>query len=239
MIWSYQKTQGQMVRPKEIAPPFSKKTPLVMIHDRVWYMAPLADGSAFRFPGWQELFSSSNDVRIEYCSGNGSWIVEKAKTHPEVNWLAVEKRFDRTKKIWSKIKNEGLKNLVVAFAEGLSLTSRYIPDSSVSTIYVNFPDPWPKNRHAKHRIASPLLFQQAARVLQPDGRLIFVTDDEPYSELFLKVAAAQTSLVSALPPPSYAEAPEGYGTSFFDSLFRSQGKRIFYHEFRNTLQHPG
>ena len=227
-----------MVRPKDITPPFPKKTPLVMIHDRVWYMAPLADGSAFIFPGWQELFSSPGEVRIEYCSGNGAWIVEKAKAHPDVNWLAVEKRFDRARKIWSKIKNEALENLVVAFAEGLALTSQYIPSSSVSTIYVNFPDPWPKTRHAKHRIASPLLFQEAARVLQPDGRLVFVTDDEPYSELFVKIAAAQAQLVCAIPPPGYAEPPEGYGTSFFDALFRGQGKRIFYHEFKKAHLFP-
>jgi tRNA (guanine-N7-)-methyltransferase len=222
-----------MVKPKDITPPFSKKTPLVMIHDRVWYMAPLADGSAFRFPGWhsEELFSSPGEIRVEYCSGNGTWIAEKAAANPDINWLAVEKRFDRARKIWSKIKNAGLNNLVVAFAEGMALTSRYFPASSVATIYVNFPDPWPKARHAKHRIASPLLFQEASRVLQPGGRLIFVTDDEPYSGQFLEVAGNQNTLTSTIPLPGYSEPPEGYGTPFFDSLFRGQGKRIFYHEY--------
>ena len=203
-----------------------------MIHDRIWYMGPQADGSAFHFPGWhsEELFDSPGEVRVEYCSGNGTWIAEKAASHPDINWLAVEKRFDRARKIWSKIKNAKLSNLVVAFAEGMALSSRYFPPSSVNTIYINFPDPWPKTRHAKHRIASPLLFQETSRVLRPGGKLIFVTDDEPYSGQFLEVAAAQTALTSAISPPGYAEPPEGYGTSFFDSLFRSQGKRIFYHE---------
>ena len=249
-------------------------------------MSPLADFSAFHFPGWKHelLFSAPRPIHIEYCSGNGAWIAEKAKKHPEINWLAVEKRFDRTRKIWSKIKNNGLSNLVAAFAEGMSLSSNYLPSSSVAAIYVNFPDPWPKQRHAKHRIISPFFFHEASRVLEPGGRLIFVTDDEPYSTLFLQLASSQTdpvlipenschldaskprdsidrkraeysnidpfsivesrelsrgpsgtnlrelALVQTLPPPGYAAPPDDYGTSFFDSLFRNQGKPIYYHE---------
>ena len=224
-----------MVRPKDIAPPFSKKTPCVMIHDRVWYMSPLADFAAFQFPGWhhESLFSNPGKIHIEFCSGNGSWIADKAEKHPDINWLAVEKRFDRTRKIWSKIKNKNLTNLVAAFADGRSLTSLYLPPSSVAAIYVNFPDPWPKQRHAKHRIISPLFFQQASRILEPHGRLIFVTDDEPYSSQFLETVSQQTALVQTLPSPGYILPPEEYGTSFFDSLFRNQGKPIYYHELFN------
>jgi tRNA (guanine-N7-)-methyltransferase len=195
-------------------------------------MSPLADFSAFQFPGWNHdvLFSSPGPIHIEYCSGNGSWIAEKAAQHPEMNWLAVEKRFDRTRKIWSKIKNNILHNLVVAFAEGLALSTNYLPAASVASIYVNFPDPWPKQRHAKHRLISNLFFQEAARLLQPQGKLIFVTDDQPYSALFLQIAETQTALTQTLPPPGYICPPEDYGTSFFDSLFRNQGKPIYYHE---------
>ena len=226
-----------MVRPEQIRPPFPKSSPQVMIHDRVWYMSPLADFGAFQFPGWQSdlLFSSPGKICIEYCSGNGTWIAQKAISNPEINWLAVEKRFDRTRKIWSKIKNHQLSNLVAAFAEGMALSTNYIPSSSVHAIYVNFPDPWPKHRHAKHRIISLPFFHEAARVLEPEGRLIFVTDDEPYSSLFLQIAATQTSLVQTLPPPGFSSPPEGYGTSFFDSLFRGQGKPIFYHEYKKSL----
>lgn len=221
-----------MVKPKDIAPPFPKKSPRVMIHDRVWYMSPLADFSTFEFPGWTHelLFSNLGQIHIEYCSGNGSWIVEKAEQYPETNWLAVEKRFDRTRKIWSKIKNKNLTNVVAAFAEGMALSSHYLPSSSVSAIYVNFPDPWPKHRHAKHRIISPFFFQEASRILVKEGRLIFVTDDEPYSAQFLTLVSEQPSFSQTLPPPGYTSPPESYGTSFFDSLFRNQGKQIYYHE---------
>jgi tRNA (guanine-N7-)-methyltransferase len=195
-------------------------------------MSPLADFSSFQFPSWHHelLFPNPGEIHIEYCSGNGTWIAEKATQYPEHNWLAVEKRFDRTRKIWSKIKNLNLPNLVAAFAEGMALSTHYLPSSSVAAIYVNFPDPWPKARHAKHRIISPAFFQETHRVLQPHGRLIFVTDDEPYSTQFLQITSEQSDLKQILPAPGYTTPPENYGTSFFDSLFRNQGKPIYYHE---------
>ena len=228
----------RMVRPKNILPPFPKSSPQVMIHDRVWYMSPLAEFSAFQFPGWysDSLFSTPGKICVEYCSGNGSWIAQKAAAHPELNWLAVEKRFDRTRKIWSKIKNQQLTNLVAAFAEGTALSINYFPSSSVSAIYINFPDPWPKQRHAKHRIITPAFFQEAARVLEPNGRLIFVTDDAPYSTQFLQMVEAQTALEQTFPLPGYIAPPDDYGTSFFDSLFRNQGKPIYYHELVKSDQ---
>ncbi len=221
-----------MVRPKQIKPPFPKSEPIVTIHDRVWYAPTLADPTLFHFPGWGDplLFGNNHPVFIEYCSGNGDWIVEKAKQNPDKNFLAVEKRFDRARKIWSKIQNNSLSNLVVAFAEAMMLSTNFFPTSSVETIYVNFPDPWPKQRHAKHRLISPLFFEETKRVLTPKGSLIVVTDDEAYSEIFLELSKQQKAFTNPLSPSGYSSPPEDYGTSYFDALFRDQGKPVRYHE---------
>ena len=224
-----------MVRPKDLHSPTRSVASPVIIQDRVWYLPSRADASLFRFPGWvsAELFEKEAPIMVEYCSGNGTWIAEKAVQNPHLNWLAVEIRFDRTRKIWSKIKNLNLKNLVVACAEGLSLSKNFFPPSSIHQIFVNFPDPWPKRRHAKHRIISPLFFSEAARTLEEEGLLTFVTDDEPYSTLFLELLPTlKVPLKQTNPSPGYKTPPDEYGTSFFDSLFRGQGKEIRYHELR-------
>ena len=177
-----------MTRPKDLRSPTSSVASPVIIQDRVWYVPQRADFSLFHFNGWvsPELFENEAPLFVEYCSGNGSWIAEKARAFPHINWLAVEKRFDRTRKIWSKIKNLNLSNLVVACAEGLTLSKNFFPSNSIHQIFVNFPDPWPKKRHIKHRIISPLFFEEAERTLTKGGLLTFVTDDEPYSSLFLE-----------------------------------------------------
>ena len=226
-----------MTRPKDLHSPTTSVNSPVIIQDRVWYVPARADFSLFHFPGWvsPELFEKEGPIFVEFCSGNGSWIAEKARLFPCINWLAVEKRFDRTRKIWSKIKNLNLKNLVVACSEGLTLSKNFFPPHSIQHIFVNFPDPWPKKRHIKHRIISPLFFEEAARTLKTNGLLTFVTDDEPYSSLFLDfVNTLEIPFEQTTPPPGYRVPPEDYGTSFFDSLFRGQGKEIRYHELKRS-----
>ncbi len=218
-----------MVRPKNIAPPYPRTNPMVVIHDRVWYVPLFADINAFSFPGWADpaLFGNDNPVCIEFCSGNGDWIIEQAIKYPTKNWLAIEKRFDRVRKIWSKIKNRSIPNLVATYGEGSRVSTSYFPKESVEKVFVNFPDPWPKNRHAKNRIISVDFLKEVARILTCKGSFTFVTDDQPYSELFLQLPTGD--LQQMLSEPGYAPLPEGYGSSFFASLFISQGKPIFYH----------
>jgi tRNA (guanine-N7-)-methyltransferase len=224
-----------MTRPKDLHSPTKTVSSPIIIQDKVWYLPARADISQFQFPGWisESLFNREAPIFIEYCSGNGTWIAEKAQEFPEYNWLAVEKRFDRTRKIWSKIKNLNLQNLVVACAEGLSLSKSFFPPLSIQHIFINFPDPWPKKRHFKHRIISSTLLEEILRTLSPGGLFTFVTDDQPYSELFLEIIEPFSSFfqpVGLMP----RHPPEDYGTSFFDSLFRSQGKPIFFHELKKT-----
>ena len=73
------------------------------------------------------------------------------QTSPDFNWIAVERDFDRARKIWLKIFRMQLDNLFVVYGEGYVFSRQYLPGASVSEVYVNFPDPWPKRRHAKHR----------------------------------------------------------------------------------------
>lgn len=223
-----------MVRPKDLAPPFGKESPQVTIHDKVWYLPVLADTAAFSFPGWSSpaLFGNDRTVHLEFCSGNGSWVIEKAQQQPEKNWLAVEKSFERVRKIWAKITNLGLTNILVAHAEGIALSAHYFPASSISSLYINFPDPWPKKRHAKHRIICPALFEEAVRGLASGGKFVFVTDEAAYSSSFLELLEQEKDFENVCPPPGFRSPPAEYGTSFFDSLFRQQGKAIFYHELR-------
>ncbi len=219
-----------MVRPQDLRLPFTRENPRVVFSDQFWYMLSWIDPSSFVFPGWDQLFGRSAPVIVEYCSGHGHWIVEKAKASPEKNFIAVEKRFDRARKIWTKIKNQGITNCIVACAEGGKLTSSYFPSSSIEEVYINFPDPWPKNRHAKHRIINEEFLKEIARVLIPEGTFIFVTDDEPYSEYFIEQINKEKSFSHAIPNPHYTKLPDDYGISFFEELFRQQGKINRFHK---------
>lgn len=222
-----------MVTAKDFKIPYTWQERHVVIENRIWFVPVRPVKTGFVFTDWHTsgLFSSAQPVAIEYCSGNGSWILEKAKEMPHINWLAVEKRFDRARKIWVKATNAGLSNLAVALAEGLDLTSQFIPDNSVSQVFVNFPDPWPKRRHEKHRIICPEFVCELTRVIQHEGKITLVTDDDDYSAIMIEEMQKSPHCTSDIGPPYFCQAPDSYGTSFFDTLFRDLKRTIRMHLF--------
>jgi tRNA (guanine-N7-)-methyltransferase len=225
------------MKPKHLKYPFpwEKREPLIL--DRVFYIpANYHEHQLFSFPDWEHpsLFGNTNPVHVEYCSGNGTWIAEKALQHPEINWLAVEIQFKRVRKIWSKIQNEKLPNLLVASGDANDLSRYYLRDSSVDAIYINFPDPWPKKRHAKHRIIQPSFINEMNRTIKKNGIITFVTDDPDYSMWTEDHLGRQDGLKTCHPSPYYITELPGYGTSYFENLWREKGKRIHYHQYERV-----
>lgn len=223
------------MRPKHLKCPFNWKERHVLIEDRIWYVPErFNDYASFTFPGWHhpQMFDRLSPICVEFCSGNGAWIAEKAQLYPDRNWVAVERNFDRVRKIWSKIKNFQLTNLLTVSGEGYSVTKNYLPSSSVHEVYINFPDPWPKTRHAKKRIVQTPFIAEVNRILVPGGTLTLVTDDEDHSQWMISVLQKVTGFQSVLPSPFYTEEYPDYGTSYFEDLWREKGKSIRYHVFR-------
>lgn len=223
------------MKPADLKSPFRWDQRHIVVHDRVWYVPDQFDDFAsYSFPGWNhsDFFHQEKPVCIEYCTGNGGWIAAKAQVHPEYNWVGVEKKFERVRRIWSKIKNHQLPNLLAVCGEGLRATKHYIPPASVRAVYINFPDPWPKTRHAKNRIVQPVFVQEMHRILEPGGILTMVTDDESYSRYMIHVLQQASGFQSSFAAPYYSMELPGYGTSYFEDLWRNKGKTIRYHAFR-------
>lgn len=224
------------MKPKDLIPPFSKGADWhIVIKDKVWYVPIKEDKETnFSFPGWEhaDLFGNSNPVHVEYCSGNGKWIAEKARENPHINWVAVEIKFKRVRKIWSKLNNYNLSNLVILCGEGLWATQKFIPSESVSQVYINFPDPWPKRRHGKNRLVESPFVEEVRRIIKGQGDFTLVTDDPDYSMQMIKVLKSNEKFSSRYPEPHFVTECEGYGNSYFEDLWREKGKEIRYHRFQ-------
>jgi len=231
------------MKPKDLKPPFSWESRYVLLEDKVFYIPERYDYAHFTFPGWEAIFGNNNPVYIEYCSGNGDWIIDQALASPQVNWVAVEKRFDRVRKIWSKRENLGIKNLLVTCSMAQTVTNEFIPKGSISKIFVNFPDPWPKDRHAKHRLFQPPFMKMVYGALKEGGELIGVTDDPDYIQQILEVVTGHGGLHSQFEAPYTKEAwPEegedkGYGkTSYFQALWSRLGRRFYFYRFEKQKE---
>ncbi len=181
------------------------------------------------------IFGNGKPVAIEYCSGNGQWIGEKALKNPEMNWVAVDKCFERARKIWLKLHRESIPNLYVVCGDALTFTKYYPPAASVSEIYVNFPDPWPKRRHALNRLVRAPFIEEMQRIAAPKGRAIFATDDADYSSFMLKEIGKCPSWKPCLPAPYYSGDWSDYGESFFSDLWKQKGRSIYYMPFEKSV----
>ncbi len=215
------------MNPKDLKKPFKWEDRRPLMQDGVLYVPEYYD----KHQEWAPVpfFAEAKPIAVEYCTGNGAWILEKAQLHPEMNWIAVEIRFDRARKIWSKMRNANLTNLLVVCGEALTFSKYYLQDSVVQEAYINFPDPWPKEKHAKHRLIQEPFVREISRVISNNGRVVLVTDHPVYHEQMKaeigKVAEWQLSL--------YTNEWPNYGTSYFDHLFRGQGCPIHYLQFEN------
>ncbi|MCM1542214.1 MAG: tRNA (guanosine(46)-N7)-methyltransferase TrmB [Blautia sp.] len=132
-------------------------------------------------PGrWNEIFGNGNPVHIEIGMGKGKFIHTMAKEHPEINYVGIEKYSSVLLRAIQKMQREELPNLRFLRMEAENITAVFGP-GEVDRIYLNFSDPWPKDRHAKRRLPSREFLARYNVILKKEGRLEFKTDNR---ELF-------------------------------------------------------
>lgn len=210
----------------ELKFPYSFEERRLLIQDGIFYLPNhFHDFTSFSFSGWGKIFKNDHPIIIEYCSGNGQWISQKAIEHPQFNWIAVEKQFDRAKKIWLNKKTHNIENLFIICGEGNTFTHQFIESNTIDEVYINFPDPWPKTKHAKHRIMSEIFKNQLHRILKNSGKVVIATDDLPYLNKSLALMNSAFFLKDLI------ENPSTYGNSYFSTLWQSKGRKIYYAEF--------
>jgi tRNA (guanine-N7-)-methyltransferase len=227
------------MRPEQFFIPDFNKEAGPRYHDRLLFVpSPSKKPSSSPDPqhpplDWNSLpyFDALRPLAIEYCAGNGQWISHKAISDKNKNWIAVERKMDRAKKIWSKIKNHQLDNLLCLAGEALFSTKTLFPDQCVQEVYINFPDPWPKKRHHKNRLLQPPFLDELSRIMVPSAHLMFVTDCPQLSDAVLHDILVHPHFNPCFPLPYYTSTWPDYGNSYFETLWLEKGRTIRYHLF--------
>lgn len=128
-------------------------------------------------PGtWKDIFGNGNPLHIEIGMGKGKFIHTMAKAHPEINYIGIEKYSSVLLRAIQKMEREELSNLKFLRMDAENITSVFGP-GEVDRIYLNFSDPWPKDRHAKRRLPSGEFLARYRVILKPGGKLEFKTDN--------------------------------------------------------------
>ncbi|MBQ7971919.1 MAG: tRNA (guanosine(46)-N7)-methyltransferase TrmB [Lachnospiraceae bacterium] len=125
---------------------------------------------------WDEVFGNTNPLRVEIGMGKGKFIMQLAKENPEINYVGIEKYSTVLLRAIQKMEEEELPNLVFIRMDAEDLSQVFAEDE-IDRIYLNFSDPWPKDRHAKRRLESREFLARYNQCLKKDGIIEFKTDN--------------------------------------------------------------
>lgn len=126
---------------------------------------------------WHQFFGNNNPIHIEIGMGKGQFIIELAKRNPDINYIGIEKYSSVLVRAIEKREQEPeLLNLFFIRIDAEYITDVFDKDE-VGLIYLNFSDPWPKDRHAKRRLTSAHFLSLYDQFLSPEGKIIFKTDN--------------------------------------------------------------
>lgn len=125
---------------------------------------------------WNELFGNDHPIHIEIGMGKGRFIMNLAALHPEVNYIGIEKYSSVLLRGIQKMEADPLPNLFFIRMEAEEIEEVF-GQEEISKIYLNFSDPWPKDRHAKRRLPSREFLRRYDTILKKNGNIEFKTDN--------------------------------------------------------------
>ena len=175
-----------------------------------------------------QLFGRNAPVHVDLGCGDGSFLCEMAQQFPKSNFLGIERLTKRVKKV--RRKAEKIENVRVLRADTLFAVRYLLPESSVETFYLLFPDPWPKRRHQFRRIFTRDFLDAIAAALEKHGVLRIATDHLDYFFQIERLSRAHLQFQVVPQLSNDAVLP----VTRFERTFRGQGVPIYRLTLRKT-----
>ena len=175
---------------------------------------------------FNQLFGNDHPVELEIGSGKGTFLVDQAKTRPDINFIGIEYARWFWRYSSDRLRRNNCQNVRTVRAEAGFFLREFISDQSLAAIHIYFPDPWPKKRHHKRRLIQPPFMVQVLRLLQPGGRLQIVTDHQQYFEQIRQVVTNSPLTPMEYLPPGSAADGEFVGTNF-ERKYRREGRPFY------------
>lgn len=134
---------------------------------------------------WNTLFGNNNPIHIEIGMGKGKFIMQLAASNPNINYIGIEKYSSVLLRALEKRKDIELSNLYFIRFDAEYLSDIFDKDE-IARVYLNFSDPWPKDRHARRRLTSREYLARYDACLIKEGEVIFKTDNRSLFDFSLE-----------------------------------------------------
>ena len=153
---------------------------------------------------------------LEIGFGMGQSLVQMAEAAPDSNFIGIEVHRPGVGKLLHSMAEQEVDNIRVYCHDAVEVLRDCIPEGSLDTIQVFFPDPWHKKRHHKRRLIQPPFVDQLVSRLKPGGILHLATDWENYAEQMMEVLSATAGLANTCEPGSFAPRPDSRPLTKFE-----------------------
>jgi tRNA (guanine-N7-)-methyltransferase len=200
---------------KELQNPFLPTAPAGQAH------TGSASSLAYELPSILEpldltnIFSRAQPLEVELGSGDGSFLVEYARRHPERNFIGLERLLGRIRKLDRKGRRAEVSNLRGVRIESSYFLRYLLPPHSATALHIYFPDPWPKRKHRRHRLINSDFPALAQIALVPMGTVYLRTDDPDYFEQMTEAFGATPCFQRVATPTSLAALLTDFERDFY------------------------
>lgn len=175
---------------------------------------------------WNELFGNDHPIHIEVGMGKGRFLMELAQLNPDINYIGIEKYSSVLIRAIEKREEVELSNLYFIRMDAEDINEVFA-EGEIDRIYLNFSDPWPKDRHAKRRLTSHQFLQKYDQFLKKDGVVIFKTDNKDLFQFSLEeVPVAGWKLENSTFDLHNSVYNEGNVMTEYEEKFSSMGNPI-------------
>ncbi len=183
------------------------------------------------------VFGNQNPYVLEIGFGDGEFLVEMAARTPERNFVGIEVKRRRFLRGVKKANRVGLKNIKLLHMEAEIALWEVFGGPQFSVVYINFPDPWPKEKHLKHRIVNREVMGRISELMLPGAVLEIATDHKDYFASSVDVVGSMDCFTNDTPPPGYVNEIPGRPYTKYETGYRAEGREIYYMVLRNVADH--
>lgn len=177
---------------------------------------------------WHALFSNENPIYIEIGMGKGQFIMALARENPDINYIGIERYASVLFRALQKMAERPLPNLKFFCMDAAELLDFFL-SGEVDRIYLNFSDPWPKDRHAKRRLTSKNFLERYHQVLSPSGCIEFKTDNKDLFDFSMEEIPAAGWKIDAFTCDLHQDDSMNQGNIMteYEQKFSSLGNPIY------------
>ncbi len=174
---------------------------------------------------WSDVFENENKIQIEIGMGKGDFIIGMAKQNPNVNFIGIEMYDSVIVRAVQKLEeNESIPNLKLIRMDANEINEVF--DKEIDVIYLNFSDPWPKERHSKRRLTSHNLLKKYDTLFKNDKKIYQKTDNIDLFAFSIQSLSAYGYTLKNVTLDLYNNMIEGNVATEYEKRFNEAGTRI-------------